>query len=76
MTNHSSGDAEMTERPDCSPRKGPSPDGGVVYGLGMIGAAAYFFSSAQSRRDYALAVPKAAIWPTLLVYQLFKRTDV
>ena len=45
--------------------------GGSVYGLGMIGAAVYFFKQAQGRRDYALAIPKSVVWPALLVYQLF-----
>jgi hypothetical protein len=38
----------------------------------MIGAAAYFFGSAETGRDYALAAPKAAFWPALLVYKLLK----
>jgi hypothetical protein len=51
---------------------GTQAGGGAVYGLGMIGAAAYFFGSAESGRDYALAVPKAIFWPALLVYKLLK----
>jgi hypothetical protein len=51
---------------------GTQTGGGAVYGLGMIGAAAYFFGSAESGRDYALAVPKAVFWPALLVYRLLK----
>jgi hypothetical protein len=39
----------------------------------MIGAVAYFFQSAESGRDYALAVPKAVFWPALLVFKLFKQ---
>jgi hypothetical protein len=51
---------------------GTQTGGGAVYGLGMIGAAAYFFGSAESGRDYALAAPKAIFWPALLVYRLLK----
>ena len=51
---------------------GTPAGGGAVYGLGMIGAAAYFFGSAESGRDYVLAVPKAIFWPTLLVYKLLR----
>ncbi len=55
------------------PRQGgPSNGGGAVYGLGMIGAVAYFFGSAESGRDYALAGPKAVFWPALIVYKLLK----
>jgi hypothetical protein len=55
-----------------SRQDGPANGGGAVYGLGMIGAAAYFFGSAQSGRDYVLALPKAIFWPALLVYKLLK----
>ena len=34
---------------------GPTNGGGAVYGLGMIGAIAYFFGSAESGWDYVLA---------------------
>jgi hypothetical protein len=43
-----------------------------VYGLGMIGALVYFAGTAESGRDYALAVGKAIVWPALLVYRLFR----
>jgi hypothetical protein len=38
----------------------------------MIGAAAYFFGSAETSRDYVLAAPKAIFWPALLVYKLLR----
>ncbi len=44
--------------------------GGAVYGIGMIGALAYFLKTAESGRDKALAAPKAIFWPALLVYRL------
>ena len=50
----------------------PPAGGGAVYGLGMIGALVYFFQAAGSRRDQALAFPKASVWPALLVYKLLK----
>jgi hypothetical protein len=46
--------------------------GGAVYGIGMIGAAVFFYRSAVSREDYLLALPKAMVWPALLVYQALK----
>lgn len=58
-----------------SRQDGAANPGGAVYGLGMIGAAAYFFQSAESGRDYALAAPKAIFWPALLVYKLLKSLD-
>jgi len=59
-------------KPRRSGRNGAAAGGGAVYGLGMIGAMVYFFRSAESGWDYALAIPKASIWPALLVYKLLK----
>jgi hypothetical protein len=55
-----------------SSKGGTQTGGGAVYGLGMIGAVAYFFGSAETARDYVLAAPKAVFWPALLVYKLLK----
>ena len=52
---------------------GAGAGAGPVYGLGMIGAMAYFFQSAESGWDYVLAIPRASLWPALLVYKLLKR---
>jgi hypothetical protein len=56
----------------ASTRSAPPAGGGAVYGLGMIGALAYFLGTAESGRDYVLAFAKAAVWPALLVYRAFK----
>jgi hypothetical protein len=56
----------------ASTRSGPAADGGAIYGLGMIGALVYFLGTAQSGRDYVLALGKAVVWPALLVYRAFK----
>jgi hypothetical protein len=56
----------------ASTRNAPPAGGGAVYGLGMIGALVYFVGSAESGRDYVLAVGKALVWPALLVYRAFK----
>lgn len=55
-----------------SPQNGATAGGGTVYGLGLIGAAVYFFRSAESRQDYALALPKSMAWPAVVVYDLLK----
>lgn len=57
---------------DSATRNAPPPGGGAVYGLGMIGALAYFLGSAESGWDYVLAFGKAVVWPALLVYRAFK----
>jgi len=59
----------------ASRRSAPPAGGGAVYGLGMIGALAYFLGSAESRRDYVLALGKAIVWPALLVHRAFKILD-
>jgi hypothetical protein len=38
----------------------------------MIGALVYFVGSADSGKEYVLAVGKAIVWPALLVYRAFK----
>jgi len=55
-----------------SGRNGPPAGGGPVYGLGMIGAMIYYLGTARSAWDYVLAIPKASVWPALLVYKLLR----
>jgi hypothetical protein len=55
-----------------SGQNGPPAGGGAVYGLGMIGAMVYYLGTARSAWDYVLAIPKASVWPALLVYKLLK----
>jgi hypothetical protein len=44
----------------------------AVYGLGFIGAAIYFISSASSFWMGVLGVLKAVVWPAFLVYEALK----
>jgi hypothetical protein len=46
--------------------------GGAVYGIGLIGAAVYYFQQADEFWEFVLALPKAIIWPGILVYELLK----
>jgi hypothetical protein len=46
--------------------------GGAVYGLGLIGAAVYYFSTGSNFGDFVLAIPKAIVWPAIVVYELLK----
>lgn len=45
---------------------------GVVYVLGLIGAAVFFISQANSFWLGVLGFLKAIVWPALLVYEAFK----
>lgn len=51
-------------------RKGSASD--VVYGLGLIGGAVYFISTATSFWMGVLGFLKAIVWPAFLVYEAFK----
>lgn len=66
------GEKAMAWQNRRSRQRGAPPGGGAVYGLGMIGAIVYFLQSAESRWDYFLALPKASVWPALLVYKWLK----
>ena len=46
--------------------------GGAVYGLGFIGAAIYYISTATSFWVGVLGVLKALVWPVFLVYEMLK----
>jgi len=53
----------------CSSEKAASP---AVYGLGFIGAAIYFISTAASFWAGVLGFLKAIVWPVFLVYEALK----
>lgn len=44
----------------------------AVYGMGFIGAAIYFISTATSFWLGVLGFLKAIVWPVFLVYEAFK----
>lgn len=46
--------------------------GGAVYGLGFVGAAVYYVSTATGFWMGVLGVLKAMVWPAFLVYGLLK----
>ena len=46
--------------------------GGAFYGLGFIGAAIYFISTATSFGLGVLGFLKAIVWPVFFVYEIFK----
>ena len=46
--------------------------GGATYGLGFIGAAVYYISTATGFWMGVLGVLKALVWPAMLVFELLK----
>jgi len=49
-------------------------DSGTIFGLGLIGSAIYFISTASSFWMGVLGFLKALVWPAVLAYELFKLT--
>lgn len=49
---------------------------GAVYGLGLIGAAIYFISTAAGFWMGVLGFLKAIVWPAFMVYEAFKHLSV
>lgn len=45
---------------------------GAVYGLGLIGAAIYFISHADTFWMGVLGFLKALVWPAFLIYYAFE----
>lgn len=45
---------------------------GAIYGLGVIGAAIYYISTATTFWIGVLGILKAIVWPAFLVYELLK----
>ena len=50
--------------------------GGAVYGLGFIGSAIYYISTATGFWMGVLGFLKALVWPAFLVYELLKYLGV
>ncbi|MBS3088906.1 hypothetical protein J4402_03970 [Candidatus Pacearchaeota archaeon] len=46
--------------------------GGAVYGLGFLGSAIYYVSTANGFWAGVLGILKAIVWPAFLVYEAFK----
>ena len=62
---------QVKERRKTSGQNGGNP----VYGLGFIGAVAWFWPRAKDPKERALAVLKAIVWPAFLVHGAFRALD-
>ncbi len=56
----------------CKPNYSSNASGGAVYGIGLIGAAIYYISTASGFWMGALGLLKALVWPAFLVYEALK----
>lgn len=52
--------------------KGVNGCGSCAYGLGVLGAAVYYISTATGFWNGVLGVLKALVWPAFLVFELLK----
>ena len=49
-----------------------SAPNGAIYGLGIVGAAIYYISTATSFWMGVVGILKAIVWPAFLVYEALK----
>ena len=56
----------------CSTKGNNEACGGVAYGLGIIGAAVYYISTASGFWAGVLGFLKALVWPAFLVFEMLK----
>ena len=57
---------------NCNDNSCRSSKCGGIYGLGIIGSAIYFVSTAGSFWSGVLGILKSLVWPAFMVYELFK----
>lgn len=63
----------MEENDCCRTRRiNVGDSSGALYGLGFIGAAIYYISTAAGFWMGVLGFLKAMVWPAFLVYELLK----
>lgn len=56
----------------CAQDSGNMCKGGVIYGMGFIGAAVYYVSHATGFWSGVFGLFKAMVWPAFLVYDVLK----
>jgi hypothetical protein len=61
---------KKAEKNMCNPHFVHACHGGAIYGLGFIGAAVYYISTATSFWMAVLGILKAMVWPAFVVYGL------
>ena len=51
-------------------RENTNTGGGMVYGLGFIGAVIYYWQLADTLGQYVMGLLKAIVWPAMVVYKV------
>lgn len=52
-----------------SNNSGAAAGGGAIYGLGIFGAAVYYWQQSDMFWEYVLAILKGLVWPAFMVYE-------
>ena len=60
----------LTQGEDVQETKQQGGSSSAVYGLGLIGAWAFYLSRATSVSEGALGILKGFVWPAILVYKM------
>ena len=63
---------EVSSNKSCKVQCNGAGCGGAIYGLGLIGAAIYYISTATTFWVGVLGVLKALVWPAFLIYEALK----
>ena len=64
--------SDKKEKEKCSYNPTDKCCGGAIYGLGFLGAAIYYVSTAAGFWIGVLGILKALFWPVFLVYEVLK----
>ena len=56
----------------CGTKGDSGACGGAVYGLGFVGAAVYYISTATGFWNGILGFAKAIVWPAFLIFEALK----
>jgi hypothetical protein len=74
MARHPDVESAESTADKCARRRpsAQAPSGGAVYGLGMIGAAVWFWQQADGAGEHVVGLLKALVWPAFLVYKAFE----
>jgi len=56
----------------CKTKGGASPCAGAVYGLGFLGSAIYYVSTASGFWVGVWGIIKSLVWPAFLVFEALK----
>jgi hypothetical protein len=70
------GRTKKVTKMSCDPRGNCGSCGGAAYGLGFLGAAIYYISTATGFWNGVWGVIKAIVWPAFLTFELMKYLGV